>query len=84
MNNFDDETRQEQTLGYVFCGGMMIGSFGLLDSCRSGVKEAIEEIKSFGIKTAMLTGDCRAAAMHVQEQVLRTSYELLYKMTYLF
>lgn len=66
---FDDETKQEQTLGYVFCGGTLIGSFGLSDSCRSGVKEAIQEIKSFGIKTAMLTGDCSAAAMHAQEQL---------------
>lgn len=70
MKLFDDETKQEQTLGYVFCGGTLIGSFGLSDSCRSGVKEAIQEIKSFGIKTAMLTGDCSAAAMHAQEQVL--------------
>ncbi|XP_008451404.1 putative inactive cadmium/zinc-transporting ATPase HMA3 isoform X1 [Cucumis melo] len=77
LNNFDDETRQEQTLGYVFCGGTIIGSFGLLDSCRSGVKEAIEEIKSFGIKTAMLTGDCRAAAMHVQEQ-LGNNFEVIH------
>lgn len=65
----EEEMKQGQTLGYVFCGEMAVGSFGLSDSCRSGAKEGMEELKSFGIKTAMLTGDCNAAAMHAQQQV---------------
>ncbi|KAJ6857654.1 hypothetical protein NC651_039167 [Populus alba x Populus x berolinensis] len=50
-----------------------ISSYTLLyclsDSCRTGVAEAIKELKSLGIRTAMLTGDSEAAAMYAQEQV---------------
>ncbi|GJZ47208.1 putative inactive cadmium/zinc-transporting ATPase HMA3 [Tanacetum coccineum] len=46
-----------------------IPPFSLSDSCRIGVKEAIEELKSMGIKIAMLTGDCQAAANHAQTQL---------------
>ncbi|KAJ6857695.1 hypothetical protein NC651_039191 [Populus alba x Populus x berolinensis] len=41
----------------------------LSDSCRTEVAEAIKELKSLGIRTAMLTGDSEAAAMYAQEQV---------------
>ncbi|KAL0337138.1 UNVERIFIED_CONTAM: Cadmium/zinc-transporting ATPase HMA2 [Sesamum calycinum] len=37
--------------------------------CRTGAKEAIEELKSIGIKTVMLTGDCHGAAKRAQEQL---------------
>ncbi|XP_022929621.1 putative inactive cadmium/zinc-transporting ATPase HMA3 isoform X1 [Cucurbita moschata] len=65
----EEEMKPGQTLGYVFCEEMAVGSFGLSDSCRSGAKEGMEELKSLGIKTAMLTGDCSAAAMHAQQQL---------------
>ncbi|KAK4478880.1 hypothetical protein RD792_014386 [Penstemon davidsonii] len=42
----------------------------LADVCRTGAKEAIEELKSLGIKTAMLTGDSRASAKHTQAQLM--------------
>ena len=43
--------------------------FSLSDACRTGAKEAINEIKSMGIKTAMLTGDSNEAATLAQNQV---------------
>ena len=58
-----------KTVGYVFSGATPVGIFNLSDACRTGVAEAINELKSMGVKTAMLTGDNQAAAIHVQEQV---------------
>ncbi|XVE98824.1 hypothetical protein REPUB_Repub03eG0142000 [Reevesia pubescens] len=57
------------TIGYVFSGATPAGIFSLSDACRTGVAEAVNELKSMGIKVAMLTGDNQAAAIHVQEQL---------------
>ncbi|CAN1329741.1 Cadmium/zinc-transporting ATPase HMA2, partial [Linum perenne] len=57
------------SIGYVYCGGNLAGTFSLSDTCRTGVKEAIAELKSTGIRTAMLTGDSQAAAIHAQQQL---------------
>lgn len=58
-----------KSVGYVFLGSSPVAIFCLSDVCRTGAKEAIEELKSLGIKTVMLTGDCQGAAKHAQEQV---------------
>ncbi|CAL1358481.1 unnamed protein product [Linum trigynum] len=65
----DDGTKGGMTIGYVYCEGTLIGTFNLSDSCRTGVKEAVNELKSMGIRTAMLTGDSQGAAMHAQQQL---------------
>ncbi|WOL05079.1 inactive cadmium/zinc-transporting ATPase HMA3 isoform X2 [Canna indica] len=46
-----------------------IGTFALSDTCRMGAAEAIKELKSLSIKTAMLTGDTSEAARHAQTQL---------------
>ncbi|KAF5456362.1 hypothetical protein F2P56_025855 [Juglans regia] len=61
--------KEGKTIGYIYSGTSPVGIFCLSDACRSGVAEAIREMKLLGIKTAMLTGDRHAAAMHVQEQL---------------
>lgn len=61
--------KEGKSVGYVYCGGTAAGIFMLSDTCRSGVADAIKELKSLGIRTAMLTGDSVAAAMHTNEQV---------------
>ncbi|PON56838.1 P-type ATPase, subfamily IB [Trema orientale] len=58
-----------KSVGYVYCGGIPTGIFTLSDACRSGVAESIRELKLLGIKTAMLTGDSHAAAMHTHEEL---------------
>ncbi|KAL3644185.1 putative cadmium/zinc-transporting ATPase hma4 [Castilleja foliolosa] len=58
-----------KSVGYVFLGSAPAGIFCLSDDCRTGAKEALEELKSMGIKTVMLTGDCHAAAKHAQNQL---------------
>nr|WHB10793.1 cadmium/zinc-transporting ATPase [Nitraria sibirica] len=58
-----------KTIGYVYCGGSLVGVFSLSDTCRTGAAEALRELKLLGIKTAMLTGDNQAAAMEAQQQL---------------
>ncbi|KAA8535773.1 hypothetical protein F0562_030793 [Nyssa sinensis] len=66
---FDGDAKEGKSIGYIFSSAATAGIFSLSDACRTGVKEAIEELKSIGIKTAMLTGDSNAAAMHAQHQL---------------
>lgn len=58
-----------KTIGHIYCEGILIGTFTLSDECRSGVIEALKELKKLGIKTAMLTGDNQASALYIDEQV---------------
>lgn len=58
-----------KSVGYVFMGSSPVAVFCLSDACRTGAKEAIQQLKSLGIKTVMLTGDCHGAAKRAQEQL---------------
>lgn len=58
-----------KSVGYVFLGSSLVAVFSLTDVCRTGAKEAIQELNSVGIKTIMLTGDSHGAANRAQEQV---------------
>ncbi|KAI9123068.1 hypothetical protein K1719_005957 [Acacia pycnantha] len=60
---------KEERNGYICCGPRLVGMFSLSDTCRSGALEAIEELKSLGVKLAMLTGDSTHAATLVQTQL---------------
>ncbi|KAJ7949887.1 Cadmium/zinc-transporting ATPase 3 [Quillaja saponaria] len=71
------DTEEGRTIGFIYLGTTPIGIFALSDACRFGVVEAIRELDLLGIKTAMLTGDSHAAAMHAQDQ-LGGSLELIY------
>lgn len=66
LEGYDTEGK---SIGYVFIGSSPGCIVFLTDVCRTGAKEAIQELKSIGIKTVMLTGDCHAAARHTQVQV---------------
>ncbi|KAF8053461.1 hypothetical protein N665_1412s0003 [Sinapis alba] len=63
------DTKGGKTVGYIYVGERLAGVFNLSDACRSGVMQAMKELKDLGIKTAMLTGDNQDAAMHAQEQL---------------
>lgn len=60
---------QEISIPKRYCGPTMVGVFSLVDNCRSGALEAIEELKLLGVRSVMLTGDSTQAAMYVQSQV---------------
>ena len=57
------------SIGHVICDGDLVGLFSLSDDCRTGAAKAIQELRSMGIKSVMLTGDSAAAAKHAQEQL---------------
>ncbi|KAJ4888969.1 putative cadmium/zinc-transporting ATPase HMA4 [Raphanus sativus] len=63
------DTKGGKTVGYIYVGERLAGVFNLSDACRSGVLQAMNELKDLGIKTAMLTGDNQDAAMHAQEKL---------------
>ncbi|WCJ42257.1 heavy metal atpase 2 [Euphorbia peplus] len=63
------DANKGKSVGYVYCGANLVGIFSLSDVCRTGVEEAIADLKSLHIKTAMLTGDTQASAMHIQQQL---------------
>ncbi|CDY51090.1 BnaA07g36130D [Brassica napus] len=63
------DTKGGKTVGYIYVGERLAGVFNLSDACRSGVIQAMKELKDLGIKTAMLTGDNQDAAMDAQEQL---------------
>ncbi|MBE5947574.1 MAG: heavy metal translocating P-type ATPase [Lachnospiraceae bacterium] len=63
-----DEDRTVGTKVYVALGGNYIGNIVISDTIKSGAKESIAEIKSFGVRTAMLTGDTKENADEVAAQ----------------
>ncbi|KAJ8562398.1 hypothetical protein K7X08_011689 [Anisodus acutangulus] len=65
----EGDSLQGNSVGYIFLGSSPAGIFSLSDVCRTGVKDAMRELKQMGIKTVMLTGDCYAAANHVHDQL---------------
>ncbi|XP_055822565.1 putative inactive cadmium/zinc-transporting ATPase HMA3 isoform X2 [Solanum dulcamara] len=65
----EGDSIQGKSVGYIFLGSSPAGLFSLSDVCRTGVRDAMRELKQMGIKTVMLTGDCYAAANHVQDQL---------------
>ncbi|KAJ0040388.1 hypothetical protein Pint_27394 [Pistacia integerrima] len=73
--------KEGSTIGYIYFGASLVGVFSLSDACRTGAAEAVMELNSMGIKTAMLTGDNQASAMHAQQQLGNSlevvHYELL-------
>nr|XP_043624672.1 putative inactive cadmium/zinc-transporting ATPase HMA3 [Erigeron canadensis] len=68
LNN-ERERTEGTSMGYIFLGSSLAGVFSLSDSCRTGAKEALKELRSMGIKTAMLTGDCQSAANRAQNEL---------------
>ncbi|KAL4590075.1 hypothetical protein LXL04_002994 [Taraxacum kok-saghyz] len=67
--NSEDESMEGKSKGYIFVGCSLVGVFSLSDACRTGAKEALKELKSMDVKTAMLTGDSHSAANHAQNQL---------------
>ncbi|URE37834.1 E1-E2 ATPase [Musa troglodytarum] len=64
-----EDMKEGVTYGYVFLDMVPVGTYALSDTCRIGAAEAIKELKSLGIKTAMLTGDSMEASLHAQRQL---------------
>jgi P-type Cu2+ transporter len=60
---------QGKTVVYVLVDGQPIGAIALADIIRPESREALDQLKAMGIKPIMLTGDSRAVARWVAEQL---------------
>lgn len=54
---------------YLVSDDKVIGALGLADMVRAESAQAIKTLKTMGIKTAMITGDSEAVAMHVAREL---------------
>ncbi|CAN8257637.1 unnamed protein product [Cochlearia groenlandica] len=69
VSEIEIDTKGGKTIGYVYVNQTLAGVFNLSDACRSGVAQAMKELKDLGIKTAMLTGDNQESATQAQEEL---------------
>jgi Cu+-exporting ATPase len=58
-----------QTLVHVAQAGRLIGLLGIMDPLREGVDDSLEQLRKFGLRILMLSGDARATAEIVAQRV---------------
>ena len=58
-----------RTVVYVAHGGALVGLIAIADAVRSTSAGAIARLRAMGVQVAMLTGDNRATAMRIAEQL---------------
>lgn len=61
--------RENRTLIYAAIDGSVKGVIGLADRIRPESKEAVRELHDMGVKVAMITGDNRATAQAVADEL---------------
>ena len=64
-NPVKTKEKTAETKIYVVQDSRLVGTIGLADLVREESKQAIQELKSMGIKTAMITGDAEDVALVV-------------------
>jgi Cu2+-exporting ATPase len=65
----DTLTSQAKTVVYVLVDGVVQGAVALADTIRPESREAVAALHKMGIKSIMLTGDSRAAAQWVAQDL---------------
>ena len=65
---------QGKTVVYVVRGGSLIGAVALADLIRDESRQAIEQLRAMGVRTAMLTGDSDDVAKWVAGELGITEY----------
>ncbi len=63
--NIDVSHTQKEANVYIAVDGSYAGAIILVDNIKTGAKQAINRLKTLGIKTVMLTGDSRDIAERV-------------------
>lgn len=63
------DTNTQNTLFYFAIDNVLVATFELTDTIRTGAKEAIQNIQALGVKVIMLTGDHEQSAHKVASQV---------------
>ena len=62
-------SKDAKTVDYFARGGKLLGALAFSDIVRPTSKEAIRELKALGMKTVMITGDAKATADAVAQEV---------------
>jgi len=73
-DNSDKLASQGKTVVYVANNVKVLGLIALSDVIREEAKEAIEQLKQIGIKTAMLTGDNKQVADYISKELRIDTY----------
>lgn len=68
-SSFEQFAAQGKTPVYVACNGTVVAVLAIVDAVRPEAKEAIDQLHTQGIKTAMITGDHTLTADYVAKQL---------------
>ncbi|HEY4488906.1 MAG TPA: copper-translocating P-type ATPase [Candidatus Paceibacterota bacterium] len=68
------QEREGKTVIHVIKNGSLVGSIALADEIREESREAIQTLKSMGIKVAMITGDAEDVAAWVAKELAIDTY----------
>lgn len=69
QNQIDDLVAQGKTLVFLAKQNKLIGLVSIFDDIKLTSKQAIQRLKEMQIKTVMLTGDLKAAAKAINQQL---------------
>jgi Cu2+-exporting ATPase len=69
VHTISSHEREGKTVIHVIEEGSWVGSIALADVIRDESKEAIQKLKSMGIKVAMITGDAEDVAAWVSREL---------------
>ncbi len=70
----DQIASQGKTVVFIASGGNVLGVIGLADVIREESKEAIKKLKGSGIEVSMITGDNKATAQYVSDELGLNSF----------
>ncbi len=70
----DAENKKGKTIIYAMSAQELLGVFALADVIRGESREAIHDLKSLGVKVAMITGDSEGVAAWVSEELQIDEY----------
>lgn len=68
-HRIDQLSQEGKTVVHVVANNKLLGSIALLDVIREESRQAIQTLKSLGIKTAMITGDSEDVAAWVSREL---------------
>jgi len=69
-----DLQEQGKTVVFILIDGKLAGAFALADTIREESREAVQGLKSKGLKVYMLTGDAEAVAKGVSKELAIDDY----------
>ncbi|MDO8492403.1 MAG: heavy metal translocating P-type ATPase [bacterium] len=70
----EDAGKKGQTIIFVLKDGLLLGAMALADIIREESREAVEQLKKMGVRSAMITGDSDDVAKWVSEELRIDEY----------